>query len=104
MELDEMDIHSLSLQVVRFKHSTRCRVSALMLDRFQRTYWAAAPRPVVYFLDLIAHRSLSNAIANRYGIDHRSPRVLLVHRARCVGNWSDGIIDLEETQHMLRSL
>jgi bacillithiol system protein YtxJ len=30
-----------------------------------------------YFLDLIAHREISNGIASRFGVMHQSPQLLL---------------------------
>ncbi len=101
-ELDEVDRTSGRRPVLRFKHSTRCGVSSLVLDRFRRNWRGATPRPLVYFLDLLAHRALSNAIEKRYAIEHESPQLLLVHQARCVSNWSHGAIDFEETQRAMR--
>jgi bacillithiol system protein YtxJ len=31
-----------------------------------------------YFLDLIAHREISNGIASRFGVMHQSPQLLLI--------------------------
>jgi bacillithiol system protein YtxJ len=37
-----------------------------------------------YYLDLLAYRSVSNAVAQHYGIEHQSPQVLLIKEGKCV--------------------
>ncbi|HMR91434.1 MAG TPA: bacillithiol system redox-active protein YtxJ [Chitinophagaceae bacterium] len=67
---------------VIFKHSTRCSISSVIKSRLER---AAAPEGVdFYYLDLIAHRSLSSKIAEDLQVYHESPQVLLVKNGACV--------------------
>jgi bacillithiol system protein YtxJ len=102
-ELGDVDVVSTMRPVVLFKHSTRCGVSSIVLNRFRRSWGVAiSARPVVYFIDLLAHRALSNAVAQRYQIEHESPQVLVVHHGACVGTWSHGAIDLEVIQGIIR--
>jgi bacillithiol system protein YtxJ len=70
--------------IVLFKHSTRCSISSTALNRFERAWKSdevnnAAP----YYLDLIAHRDISQAIASRFGIDHQSPQALVIKNGVC---------------------
>ena len=37
-----------------------------------------------YYLDLINYRDISNAIAEKYGIEHQSPQVLIVSGSKCI--------------------
>jgi bacillithiol system protein YtxJ len=67
---------------VIFKHSTRCSISAVALQRMQKT---AQPSDIdFYFLDLLANRQLSNKIAETFHVPHESPQVLLIRDGECV--------------------
>lgn len=67
---------------VIFKHSTRCSISAVALQRLQK---AEQPSDIdFYFLDLIAHRDISNKVAQVFGVNHESPQVLLIKDGHCV--------------------
>lgn len=59
-----------------FKHSTRCPISAGALEEME-----AFGGEFVY-LDLIAHRDVSNEIARRLGVQHESPQLILVKGGR----------------------
>lgn len=64
--------------VLLFKHSTRCSISAMALNGFQRG-WEGTPEEItLYYLDLIAHRDVSNAIAEETGVMHQSPQVIVL--------------------------
>ena len=45
-----------------FKHSTRCSISRTALSRFERD-WVSSSAVKPYYLDLLEHRNISNAIA-----------------------------------------
>ena len=64
--------------IVIFKHSTRCDQSNALLKNFERRYDAHDNIPKPYFLNLIAHRDVCDAIASRFGIKHESPQLLFV--------------------------
>lgn len=67
---------------VIFKHSTRCSISAVALQRLQKV---SQPADIdFYFLDLLANRSLSNRIAEIFKVHHESPQVLLIRNGDCV--------------------
>lgn len=67
---------------VIFKHSTRCSISAVALQRLQK---AEQPSDIdFYFLDLIAHREISNKVAQVFGVNHESPQVLVIKDGQCV--------------------
>ncbi|MHA3788881.1 bacillithiol system redox-active protein YtxJ [Flavobacterium hauense] len=78
-QLKEVIKESFSYQVVIFKHSTRCDQSNAMLKNFERRYDSKDNIPKPYFLDLIAHRELSDEIALRFDVKHESPQVILVN-------------------------
>jgi len=65
--------------ILIFKHSTRCSISSMALNRLERS-WNQDDlgdlKP--YYLDLIAHREVSNAIAEDLGVYHQSPQVIIL--------------------------
>jgi bacillithiol system protein YtxJ len=84
-QLDTIDRISHGRPVLIFKHSTRCSISSAALGRLERA-WTAENDALgtSYFLDLIRHRALSDAIAERYNIVHESPQVLIIRDGKCV--------------------
>jgi bacillithiol system protein YtxJ len=66
--------------VLIFKHSTRCSISSMALNRMEKA------NPALYFhlIDVIADRNISNRIAEVFNIHHESPQLLIIHRGECV--------------------
>lgn len=84
-QLDAVDEASQGKPILLFKHSTTCSISRTALDRLQRNWTDADDAAhVPYLLDLHRHRVVSNAVADRYGITHESPQVLVIKNGRCV--------------------
>ena len=84
-QLVDIDVQSHTAPVVIFKHSTRCSISAAALDRLERSWNADEMNEVqAYYLDLLAHRTTSNAVADHYETEHQSPQVLLIKKGECV--------------------
>jgi bacillithiol system protein YtxJ len=68
--------------VILFKHSTQCPVSAAA-DEEYRAFAASHPKAAHFtHLDLLAHRDVSNAIAEKLGVRHESPQAIVVRRGR----------------------
>lgn len=101
-QLDAIDQASRIKPVLIFKHSTRCSISTAGLDRLERA-WTPADDAAhnAYYLDLLRHREVSNAIAARYGIEHESPQVLVIRDGRCVHHASHFAITYAGTQQAL---
>jgi bacillithiol system protein YtxJ len=79
---------------VIFKHSTRCNVSSVAKARLEK---GPAPANIdFHYLDLIAHRSLSNQIAGELDVYHESPQVLLVQNGQCIYDESHLGIRMED--------
>ena len=83
-QLDVIREESKSKPVLIFKHSSRCSVSQLTLDRLQRKWGAHAGDIKPYFLDLIAFRDISNRIADQFRVEHESPQVLLIRNGEVI--------------------
>ncbi|MCD8539842.1 MAG: bacillithiol system redox-active protein YtxJ [Leadbetterella sp.] len=97
-QLDTLTEESRNVAVGIFKHSTRCSISATALDRLERNWPKAAGTEAVkmYYLDLIAHRDISNAVAERYGVQHESPQFILLKDGEAVYHESHYDIHLGE--------
>ncbi|WP_264551222.1 bacillithiol system redox-active protein YtxJ [Flavobacterium sp. N2038] len=94
VQLMEIEAISNEKPVVIFKHSTRCSISRMALKQFEREYDL---ENVVdpYFLDLIAHRDVSNEIASRFDVYHESPQLILIKNGKAIYNVSHSDIDAE---------
>lgn len=93
-QIDTIIEESKTQPVVIFKHSTRCHISSMVKNRLDRD---EEPENVkFYYLDLIAHRSISNKIAEVFKVHHESPQVLLIRNAECIYEESHNGIMMEE--------
>jgi bacillithiol system protein YtxJ len=82
-QIDQVIAASEEKPVLLFKHSTRCSISSMSLDRLLRNWKEEdSERITPYYLDLIAFRSVSNLVAERFGIPHESPQVLLIQKGK----------------------
>ncbi|MFD2602083.1 bacillithiol system redox-active protein YtxJ [Flavobacterium suzhouense] len=96
-QLEGIIDESYSVPIVIFKHSSRCDMSSALLKNFERRYDSKGNIPKPYFLDLIAHRNISDEIALRFGVKHESPQVIFIKEGKCQinSNHSDiAIIDM----------
>lgn len=85
-QLEQVTRESHEVAVGIFKHSTRCSISATALDRLKRNWPKTEGTETVkiYYLDLIAHRDISNTIAEKYGVPHESPQFILLKNGEAV--------------------
>jgi bacillithiol system protein YtxJ len=65
--------------VFLFKHSTRCPISAVAMDRLS-DHIADPPSdcPEVLLVNVVESRAVSNEIAKRLAVRHQSPQLILV--------------------------
>ena len=68
--------------VVLFKHSRTCPISSMAQMSIGQL--DAPDDPDVYRVVVQSARTLSNAIAERFGVRHESPQVLVVHNGAVV--------------------
>ncbi len=81
-QLKQIITNSETKPQVIFKHSTRCSISSVAYQRLQK---AQQPDGIdFYFLDLLAHRPLSNKIAEIFRVHHESPQVLVIREGKCI--------------------
>ncbi len=63
-ELDHAIEKSIDKPSIFFKHSTRCSISSMALNRFESA-WKEESQGNLYFIDLIKNRDVSNALADK---------------------------------------
>jgi bacillithiol system protein YtxJ len=71
--------------VLIIKHSTTCSISNTALSRLERNYkpeLVGKLKP--YYLDLLSFRSVSNAVAEAFSVEHQSPQILLIKNGQCI--------------------
>ena len=78
--------------VLIYKHSTRCPVSSMALDRLERTL-PEDIKVMTFYLDLIRYRETSDAIERTLRVEHQSPQVILIHEGKAIYDTSHMAID-----------
>ena len=94
-QIDTIIKDSFGVPQLIFKHSTRCSISSMALNRFERQWDLANERVKPFYLDLIAYRKISNAIAEKFHILHESPQLLLIKNGECIYDTSHNDISVE---------
>ncbi len=75
-QLNEILGDRLGKKNILFKHSTRCSISALALNKFQNDWSDDIKDVEIWFLDLLNFREISNEIAEKTGVIHQSPQAI----------------------------
>lgn len=83
------------LTVLLFKHSTRCSISSMALNRLE-SKWKDQDNIPAYYLDLLNYRDISNEIATLFEVEHASPQVLLIRNGVCIYHNSHNGISASE--------
>lgn len=98
-QLKEIITKSQNTPQVIFKHSTRCSVSSMVMNRLQKA--GILPGADFYYLDLIANRNLSNKIAETFHVHHESPQILVIKNGECVYDESHMSITVQELEEQI---
>jgi bacillithiol system protein YtxJ len=62
-----------------FKHSVRCSISAMALNRLQES----SKKMNIYIIDVINNRDISNEVEKKFDVRHQSPQLLVVIGGNC---------------------
>lgn len=101
-QLEDIGKESEKQPVVIFKHSTRCGISRMVLNNFEKNYDLPKDKEVkLYFLDLLANRNISNEVANRFGVRHESPQMIILKNGEVVHHASHHSIDLGSVKEQI---
>ena len=90
-------------QLILFKHSTTCPISASALSRIQPLLSSTDDLPPIYLVKVIPSRPLSNHIASAFNVLHQSPQALLIQNGTCTWNASHGAITADAITQALNA-
>jgi bacillithiol system protein YtxJ len=102
-QLEEIRLKSNEFPCVIFKHSTRCSISTVALQRLENTLEPSS-KASYFYLDLLKFRSVSNKVADLFKIHHESPQVLLINKGECYYEETHLGIDATEIQLQLNKI
>jgi bacillithiol system protein YtxJ len=103
-ELDAVEAHSHEHPCLIFKHSTRCNISHAAKYRLEHDWGHVHRQADPYFLDLLNHRDISDAIAERFKVHHESPQIVLLLKGECIYEASHLDIRIRELMEELDNL
>lgn len=95
-QLDAIVLRSQEKPCLIFKHSTTCPISIMAKSRLEKPRITTPKEPEIYYLDLLKHRDISNEIAEKFGVHHESPQVLLIEKGECIYDASHLDISIAE--------
>ena len=94
-DLENAVTESATKKVAIFKHSTSCFISKTVLKNFEKEVANSENDVSYYFLDLIAHRNISNKIADQFGVTHQSPQLIVLEKGKAVKDASHQSISVD---------
>lgn len=94
-DLENAVQESFHNKVLIFKHSTRCHISKTVLRNFENEVKNSDKNILYYFLNLLAHRNLSDKIALDFNVEHQSPQLIVIENGKAVKNASHQHISLD---------
>lgn len=97
-QLTDILENSKSKTQLIFKHSTRCGISKMVMNKFIANYDYESNLDL-YYLDLIKNRDISNEVGYKFQVVHESPQLLIIKNQVAVAHASHGdvnLIDLSE--------
>jgi len=99
-QLDTITENSKNKPQFIYKHSSTCGISRMVLNMFSESYDMDLDVDL-YFLTIQNHRDVSNAIAEKFGVRHESPQLLVVKNAEVAFHTSHGAIsDTDLTKYL----
>lgn len=88
--------NSFHNKVAIFKHSTSCFISKTVLRNFEKEIANVDQTADLYYLDLLAHRPISNKIAEELGVTHQSPQLIVIENGKAINNASHQDISADQ--------
>lgn len=95
-QIEEIIELSKDKACVIFKHSSRCPISSMAKFRLEGSWDFAEDEVYSFFIDVITDRSISQLIAQTFGIHHESPQLLLIKDGQCIHHSSHLDITVRE--------
>ena len=83
--------------------ATPIRVARMALNGFVRS-WNGTPEEIdIYYLDLLNHRDVSNAVAQQTGVVHQSPQVIVLKNKEVVYVATHSSIDARSALNSIKN-
>jgi bacillithiol system protein YtxJ len=104
-QIAEIVALSNSIPIYIFKHSTTCGISAQAKENLEISFKNTDKPFLLYYLDLLKYRSISNEVASKLNVHHQSPQLILVHNGEVAFTTSHHKIKtniLEESLSLLK--
>jgi len=102
-QLEEIKLKSHESPCIIFKHSTRCSISKVALQRLENTKEQSSIASY-YYLDLLKFRPISNKIVEVFKIHHESPQVLIIDKGECGYEETHLSIDADDLQEQINKI
>lgn len=88
-----------------YKHSYTCGTSIFAKTRVEQSFKNDLPENAhFYFVDVSTHRSVSNAIAERSGVRHESPQLIIIHEGKVLWHGSHNQVNSEPISKIVKEL
>lgn len=100
-DVDQAWESSFLKPILLFKHSTRCSISSMALNRLERNWNGHEEQLSPFYLDLISFREVSQHIATISGVQHESPQAIVVKNGEVVYHASHNGISLADLMEAL---
>ncbi|MFK8008296.1 MAG: bacillithiol system redox-active protein YtxJ [Saprospiraceae bacterium] len=100
-QVNQIVERSKEIPCIIFKHSTRCSISSMAKFRLEGDWDISEKQIEAYFLDLIAHRDISNYISEELSVYHESPQIILIKDGEVVYDESHLDITVDELKECL---
>lgn len=100
-QLDAVEKLSEEKLVVIFKHSVTCGISNMVWHQFQNDIDFNNVHIEMLYLDLLAHRDVSNEISRRFQVLHQSPQILVIKNGEVIHHASHSAIRISNIKKFL---
>lgn len=100
-DLVKINNDSYNQPQIIFKHSTRCSISQMAKNRLIEGLDQLMDKAAIYYLDLLSYRNISNEIANKWGIEHESPQIIIIKNGEAIYHSSHNMIKVTDIKEHL---
>ena len=100
-QLEEIEKKSFKKTQVIFKHSTRCSISSVSMNKFVKNYSIPVEDADLYYLDLLNYRSVSDEVGYKFQVMHQSPQVLVIKNGEVVYDASHYAIETDKILELI---
>ena len=100
-QIEQIAGNSFEKPCVIFKHSVSCGISLHIMHKLENNWDFDNDDLNFYYLDLLAHRNISNKIAEYFGVLHQSPQILIIKNGKAISHFSHQAISIDQIKKHL---